>query len=962
MGISPSVSGDETLDRADLQHDDARLGAALESRRLIAEVGLERTQTERWKKSLLQPGAGWRYPNLAAVVTVGVGVFAYHEGDFWDAFPEIDQPRRQRWGERFEEFLRQHPTLEKFEFLKTERAHRFVAPILGHGGVPCSCLEELFSILTSRCGPEYTGSEAIEELVGWKQLKNAASRPVHRFVRFGGEVAEDLVGRLLSVWDARDRGAPGSGVGLPAHIAVAFDEWFSRIQPARAPQARRFPRPSMVLDPALMKITIHLPRCSDQLGRGAKWKALDGLHPADRDSWLPILSPQACWEVKVGAREFRFSGCSEQSAAMLFAPDSGLLVRDPEKRRLPSQVWALYQTDEETEPAPVLEEQFLPWAGYEFGVFDLSGGEQLRIGPQIYEVQRPFFEVDDDGSLVPLARSAPRALPVRSRPPTIRWEGKAILHQWLDGQDKGGIDLSCPELPLLLQEAGEYDLRLTGPVGQNLRFSYALVPGLAVEVDPKVRRPDTPLLRWKASAGDAEIQHDGLAGTAFESTGDTIRLEVMFPVGAGSVSLECSAPSIAWCLALDPEVSGAHWTTKPQMVSVSDLVQSSWPALLVRLPGAGVDADVVLAAASTHTITARPSGGGQEDLWRADLRHARDESLKSGAPSRYELTVRSAGLTYRGPILEVRPQWDIDGLRANWRRWESTHVVTISWEERGPAVLGRWIEMLPVWRPWDSCTLRRELRPDEARELRLHFSETELRPGRYAVRAIHAPWGLAHLPAGSKEEECFVDVYPEVWPQVFSFGQGPPTMRGYFEALLAHWHNPERVRRPPAPPDDLTPADILWFLDHFKGCNDIERIKIPHDGSGALTVFLVNSEATVAALTGLEELPPEWERILPSADVLSLVPTSADKEFLVSLVLNELAGFVVQDHRRRALSPPLQAWHRSLLARNATERDRPRPDDVIFLCERFGIIEDRCADTREAYMNLKATYMGREAT
>ena len=72
--------------------------------RLLCEVPFRQNDINQLRQTLLPNGIqAWRYPTLAAMMTVGIGIYYYNRGDFWSEFPGLDFPiDRSRWGQKFE--------------------------------------------------------------------------------------------------------------------------------------------------------------------------------------------------------------------------------------------------------------------------------------------------------------------------------------------------------------------------------------------------------------------------------------------------------------------------------------------------------------------------------------------------------------------------------------------------------------------------------------------------------------------------------------------------------------------------------------------------------------------------------------------------------------------------------------------------------------------------------------------
>ena len=84
------------------------------------------------------------FPVSLASFLVWTGVYGYKEGDYWTAVEEKvglkDINWQQKWGKFFLNFLIEH----HMETFNIETTHKYVTPILLHGGIPNNCLDEYF--------------------------------------------------------------------------------------------------------------------------------------------------------------------------------------------------------------------------------------------------------------------------------------------------------------------------------------------------------------------------------------------------------------------------------------------------------------------------------------------------------------------------------------------------------------------------------------------------------------------------------------------------------------------------------------------------------------------------------------------------------------------------------------------------------------------------------------------------
>ena len=141
-----------------------------------------------------------RYPVSLAVHLVLVANRHYEDRDVWSAIPFVHGAGDAVVaGQAFERALTLRG-LEGFRQFRAEGAHRYVAPILAHGGIPVKLLPQFFRDLLLPALARGTGSSA-EELIGhWRSSEpTGIGRPVLRFLRYGGAPAVDFVDRCIEL-------------------------------------------------------------------------------------------------------------------------------------------------------------------------------------------------------------------------------------------------------------------------------------------------------------------------------------------------------------------------------------------------------------------------------------------------------------------------------------------------------------------------------------------------------------------------------------------------------------------------------------------------------------------------------------------------------------------------------------------------------------------------------------------
>lgn len=74
-----------------ISKSDQRFSDCLKGKRLICEVPFDLQEIEEMKQILIPLGAeaAWKFPAVAAVMMVGMGIYFYHEKDLWSVFQSL---------------------------------------------------------------------------------------------------------------------------------------------------------------------------------------------------------------------------------------------------------------------------------------------------------------------------------------------------------------------------------------------------------------------------------------------------------------------------------------------------------------------------------------------------------------------------------------------------------------------------------------------------------------------------------------------------------------------------------------------------------------------------------------------------------------------------------------------------------------------------------------------------------
>src|SRR5262249_27915459 len=366
----------------DLLSEEVVRSSQINNLRLVCELPFTQNDIDQLRYTLLPMGLqAWHYPTLAAVMTVGLGIYYYNEGDFWSVFPSLDSGIKQsRWGQNFEDFLFKHNSLENFRVVKDEGGRRYVAPILAHGGIPQSCLPDFFSMITRYGDREQTAQDLIASLKESPGRLVHADKPVQRFIKYGGEVAEDIVSRCLALWQCYERGDTGAKCGLPDRVVEKFSAWWRDHKPARRDHVKRIPKPELCIEPAGLGVFVYLPRCDDhnEIAATSHWDFAGKKWAVTRAHEIPV-APSDTWKITRNLSAYTLNGPSDEIPILFFDPNSGRFIPDPSLRRLPAKVWALIRGKVSTDPPAMLDEEFSRWPAYYLYVFDLTNNLQLRV-------------------------------------------------------------------------------------------------------------------------------------------------------------------------------------------------------------------------------------------------------------------------------------------------------------------------------------------------------------------------------------------------------------------------------------------------------------------------------------------------------------------------------------------------------------------------------------------------------
>jgi len=648
---------------------------------------------------------------------------------------------------------------------------------------------------------------------------------------------------------------------------------------------------------------------------------------------------------------------------MFFEAPSGRFIRDPERRRLPEYVWALYREEVTPDPRPVHCESFIQWKGFSIAAFALEDSQHITIEGTGFDVRRPYFKAGQQPE-VRGATSKENGFPVFSGIPEIEWEGEANLALVKDASPQGNIDLTQDEFRLMVDEPGEYQVELRGPLGQNYSQNFLLIPGCSVSSNPEISLPDSKPIVWNVSVPEAVVTRRTEEEAAVRGESNSAVFDVF--VAEKDLQIKVTVPRLEWSLNVDD----SKWSTSPILINLKELISGEVPVLSCRL---GLEADglemTLVGKKSGHRFLANDISVQGERFWHFNLSEIRDQLLETGQTERFDLVVTTIDrkTLFRDHIIEVRPEWDLQDLWAHPKLLEDRFEIKILWSEQEGMISGRWLAIQPIWRPWEAPALLIEVPGSNRGHYLWEVPRQELRPGRYQICAIHAPWGVGDdLVSYERHGVCYLNIYPEIWPETFSQRNSLESVEVYLETVLAHWHRPERVDIPLVPVG-LAKPEIIKFLKLLGKAGDFGADLLARN-PGPMRIFCANPGATSSALAEIGSLPGVPSRLLPPMEVVNTKIGRPDIEFLVDLVLNwdslrstKIAASVARGHRPKDLCIPLQSWRKDLLPPKNRQPKIPDLGNLIFLCGKFDVLQKRSAAARSEFQALKDQFLRKEA-
>jgi hypothetical protein len=342
-----------------------------------------------------------------------VGARDYDEGTFWrfvdDAFGQtLSQSERRIIVQRYKEILDFYG-LRRFT---APRVH--VDEILMHAGIPVGSVEGFLRLLVKQDRRGAGTSGAL--FAAWARSQNRESAsllgldaPTWRFLREGGEIAEDFVDRCLVAFDAATTGGISPDSGLARHIVDEIGRLVETgalvSQPGRGSRSREVVYvPTLTWDDAQHGVAITLPSLEVLLDESVHWTLASEGRSASYTAEPPwpglpaktiihsLRQPTKAVSVRArpGGQEWDMTVVDPDDPLLIFDATSGALI--PARNSLPRDLVvigtphagdkAFIELIEFDGPCPVFSEHQSPfgWESWMFATVDLNGVKKLRRG------------------------------------------------------------------------------------------------------------------------------------------------------------------------------------------------------------------------------------------------------------------------------------------------------------------------------------------------------------------------------------------------------------------------------------------------------------------------------------------------------------------------------------------------------------------------------------------------------
>jgi hypothetical protein len=583
-----------------------------------------------------------RYSNCLLIAMVGTAATSPETNTFWPAFWSATgitptQDLQTRVGDLFlQALVRRRLTT----FSDVIKHRRFVGPAALHSAIPSAGMPRVVDLVLARRrrDPALTGPRLLAWMLEQSSRTSLVDTTVERFLMHGGELAVDVLDRIIEVVvhvgeipsSVDDGSLTAETTGLPSvmlsALARALQDRLDEVQaqPRAMSRAEMQDDCTIALDVSAGAVVLRLPSVAAVHGSVTWTVSTDGTTEdvRSRAEWVGAgartMSTAAKLRRPARSVGVRLQGESYAELALV-DPKDPLLVFDLDGRiqsaSLPlprGEVWVVRPDTHELEsddgvPVPVIGDLGPPvgWSGWRIEQVDVVNQAAIRVsqsgqGGKLRTVRSGGNPVISSGPASEVVRTARGTAVLASRPVVTLPPGNDVA-QWrvevthtLGGQrfatgyplascaDLGaGFDaLSAFEGPLL----GDYFISIRGAFGKKSQKLVSIVEGLCASVNPPLRLPAA----GGVQPAQVQLQTDPrlvLSATSVSLGPNELQHELSCSVRGRTAHLVVSPPHVQ--IRLDSGPGSTGWTSAAPVVHAEELTDRAF--LHVQLPG---DADI----------------------------------------------------------------------------------------------------------------------------------------------------------------------------------------------------------------------------------------------------------------------------------------------------------------------------------------------------------------------------------
>ncbi|MEV6219597.1 hypothetical protein [Nocardia sp. NPDC051833] len=636
-------------------NEEFRQARRLEQVSLFAELNLDYDEIVRTRDLLGQvirehrrrlglPRLLDKFPALTLTTLIGHAGLDYEQGKYWESFwSELDLAREQE----FENLLRARlPVyLRKFKMREfPDLGTQYVQMMAVHAGVPVHCLGDLVDVIEQHVaqGRDLSGAAVFEWLTqpGLEYRMNELDVPVRNLLKYGGEVAVDIVDRIIEFAGytrehpdfANDLGLDTATTGIPSLLLEALIErWEERPFGEVAAIAGRSPRtrrPALAYSRTDDQIVVEVPHPTS--GAEFPWLvSFDGetTMVTTRRGWglsAEDVQPPTPVPVSRQVREvtLRHQESGQHHRISLVDKSDPLLIFDEHGRHLSRHVAlprgevvavhparaTMLDAHSSVEIEHTVEATPVGWREWVARVYDLTDTDAVvlrddtrsgtvrqvrRTGSARLSLPEPVEGLHTRSGLSVYAARPTVDLPAHAVDPmewrvrvrhsgTVGWLADEI---WESDTEPVSLD---PFDGMAAGLLGLFDVVISGPLGQDIRNSVFLAEGLLVEHAAEFRIPVqdglAPTSATLIAAAPLRVDRSQIEFGAVDR-----ETSIIVTSGAASERLVVRPPAIE--LRVDPIGSVANWRTVAPVLTADDMAE--YMIVAARVPGF-VEIDMVL--------------------------------------------------------------------------------------------------------------------------------------------------------------------------------------------------------------------------------------------------------------------------------------------------------------------------------------------------------------------------------